>query len=208
MARIIASLLSSDRGMVGVDPAMRSLDVSSFGENGHARDWEQHERTGSQRAENSQSLVPEPQEQQQGERPLRHAEHPARSPDAEHRVHPEEQRAVADIGNQHLRLVVEPLLIPEEQEENDQRGPHQVVVEIFSQQAEPDRGVDQHVHSRAPSFCGLYDAAPRAPVPASATTGPHTELRANTATITRPIAAPVSPSSIRSIPLVSPGTYN
>src|SRR5881397_566784 len=35
------------RGMVGVDPAMRSLDVSSFGENGHARDWEQHERPGS-----------------------------------------------------------------------------------------------------------------------------------------------------------------
>src|SRR5437879_5814158 len=31
MARIIASLLSSDRGMVGVDPPMRSLDVLRAG---------------------------------------------------------------------------------------------------------------------------------------------------------------------------------
>lgn len=35
----------------------------------------------------------------------------------------------------------------------------------------------------------------------------HTEARAKIATIAKPIAAPVRPSSNRSIPLVSPGTY-
>src|SRR5262245_38980035 len=67
--------------------------------------------------------------------------HPARSLEAEHRVHPEEQRTVADIRNQHLRLVVEPLLVPKKQEEKDQRASHQVVVEVFSQQTEPDQAL-------------------------------------------------------------------
>src|SRR5262249_5464635 len=89
----------------------------------------------------------------------------------------------------------------------DERGPHQVVVEILSQDAEPDRELYQHVHGRAPPFM-VYDVPPRASVPVIATAGPHTEPRANTASIRRPIAAPMSPSNRRSILLVPPGTYN
>src|SRR5262245_40853997 len=54
----------------------------------------------------------------------------------------------------------------------------------------------------------LYDPAPRGPIPVTATAGQCAELRANTATTTRPVAAPISPSTSRSIPPVSPGTYN
>ena len=42
----------------------------------------------------------------------------------------------------------------------------------------------------------------------TAAAGPHAELRASIATITRLIAAPMSPSNSRSIKLVSPGTYH
>src|SRR2546422_4170815 len=67
-------------------------------------------------------------------------------PDAEHGVHPGNQRAVADIGNQHLRLVREPLLVAEEQEEKDHRCANQVVVEVLVEEAELGQGADEPVH--------------------------------------------------------------
>src|SRR5262249_30629776 len=83
---------------------------------------------------------------------------------------------------------------------------------ITNNQSKRDRRVGrtlrpQQVHGRAPSVGAHYDAAPPAPVRVTAPSGLHTELRANTATITRPIAAPMSPSNNRSIPVVSPGAY-
>src|SRR5262245_47182188 len=53
-----------------------------------------------------------------------------------------------------------------------------------------------------------YDAPLRALVPVTPTAWPHTELHANSATSARPIAAPISPSNSRSIPLASSGRYS
>jgi hypothetical protein len=46
---------------------------------------------------------------------FRNPQKPAGSTDAENRVHPSNKRAVADIWNQYLRLVLKPFLIPKEQ---------------------------------------------------------------------------------------------
>src|SRR6266850_1289053 len=170
------------------------------------RDGSEEGRAGTEGAENSQSLVPESQEQEQRERPLRHAEKPARAPDAEDGVHPRNQRAVADIGNQHLCLVLEPLLVPEEQEENDHRRANQVVIEVLFEQAELDERADEPVHGVGSPPLWPYDDSPRVPVPGTTTALGHA-LRGNTATTKSPVAAPISPSTSRLSPLVSPGRY-
>src|SRR5207249_8048498 len=59
----------------------------------------------------------------------------------------------ADVGNQHLRLIFEPLLVPEEQEENDHRRANQVIVEVVFEEAELDQYVAEPVHGRCPP-CG------------------------------------------------------
>ncbi|SRR6266436_7423567 len=48
--------------------------------------------------------------------PFRNPQKPTGLPDAENRVHPKNERAVADIRNQYLRLVLKPFLIPKKQE--------------------------------------------------------------------------------------------
>src|SRR5207253_11355414 len=52
-----------------------------------------------------------------------------------------------------------------------------------------------------------YDDAPRVPVPAT-TTEPGHALRGNTPTTTSPVTPPISPSTRRLSPLVSPGRYS
>src|SRR5262245_45233899 len=46
---------------------------------------------------------------------------PAGASDTENRIHPKNKRAVADIGNQCLRLVLEPFLIAKKEEYDDHR---------------------------------------------------------------------------------------
>jgi hypothetical protein len=58
-------------------------------------------------------------EQQRAESPLRNAQKPARSTDTEHGVQPGDERAVADVWNQDLRLVVEPFLSPSIQQRHE-----------------------------------------------------------------------------------------
>src|SRR5439155_1688278 len=83
----------------------------------------------------SQGFVPEADEDERTKQPLRNSEEPTRAPDAEYRVHPGDERAVADEGNQRLRLVVPPLLIPEQEEDYHHRCPKQMVIEVPLQQA-------------------------------------------------------------------------
>jgi hypothetical protein len=51
----------------------------------------------------------------------------------ENRVHPRNKRAVADIRNQCLRLVLKPFLVPEKQKYDHHRCPYQVVIKVFSE---------------------------------------------------------------------------
>src|SRR5262249_59410167 len=85
--------------------------------------------------ERSEGFVPEPDEDERAEQPLRDSEEPARAPDAEYRVHPGDERAVADERNQRLRLVVEPLLIPKEEKNDHYGSAKQMVVEVALQEA-------------------------------------------------------------------------
>src|SRR5262245_18239048 len=85
--------------------------------------------------ESSEGFVPEAGEDERTEQPLRDTQEPTRTPDAEYRVHPGYERAVADEGNQRLRLVVPPLLVPEEEEDDHHRYPKQMVVEVPLQEA-------------------------------------------------------------------------
>src|SRR5438874_2460595 len=87
------------------------------------------------RPQSSQGFVPEADEDERTEQPLRNSEEPTRAPDAEYRVHPGDERAVADEGNKRLRLVVQPLLIPEQEEDYHHRCPKQMVIEVPLQQA-------------------------------------------------------------------------
>src|SRR5262249_18317577 len=78
-------------------------------------DSSDHGKTATEGPENAGLLVPETPEQERGKQPFRRPEKPASSPNPEDRVHPENQRAVADKRNQRLGLVLPPLLIPKEQ---------------------------------------------------------------------------------------------
>jgi hypothetical protein len=95
-------------------------------------------RDGSERTQDAGALIPEAEEQERAEQPLGDAEEPAGATDAEDRIEPEDQRTVADIGNQDLGLVLEPFLIAEEQEDDHHRGAEDVIVEIRN--CEPPRG--------------------------------------------------------------------
>src|SRR6266446_2104528 len=71
-----------------------------------------HERNaGAKSPKNSQFFIPEPQEQEPANQPFRGAQKPSGPPDAENRIQPKNERAVADIGDQRLRLVPKPFLI-------------------------------------------------------------------------------------------------
>src|SRR3989442_15245900 len=89
---------------------------------------------------------------------------------------------------------------------SDHRRANQVVVEILVEEAELGQGVDEPVHGLVPSLWP-YDDAPRVPVPAT-TTEPGHALRGNTPTTTSPVTPPISPSTRRLSPLVSPGRYS
>src|SRR5262249_52866027 len=87
------------------------------------------------RPESSQGFVPEADEDERAEQPLRDSEEPTRAPDAEYWVHPGDERAVADEGNQGLCLVVPPLLIPEEEKDDHHGCAKEMVIEVALQEA-------------------------------------------------------------------------
>src|ERR1700730_5983642 len=62
-------------------------------------------------------------------------------------MQPENQRAVADIRDQYLRFVLEPFLVPEEQEDDDHRGADDVVVEILTREPTSGETVDDECHA-------------------------------------------------------------
>src|SRR5437899_12687994 len=83
----------------------------------------------------SQGFVPEADEDERAEQPLGDSEEPTRAPDAEYWVHPGDERAIADEGNQRLRLVVPPLLIPEEEKDDHHGCAKQMVIEVALEEA-------------------------------------------------------------------------
>ena len=101
-------------------------------------------------SKNSQFFVPEPQEQERAEQPFRNPQEPTRAADAEHRVQPENERAVADVRDQYLCLVLPPFLIAKGQEDDDHRCAQQVIVKIIFEQAEPDQYACEGVHDSLP----------------------------------------------------------
>jgi hypothetical protein len=56
-------------------------------------------------------LVPKSQEQQHTKRPFGNAEKPTGPAEAEDGIEPENQRAIADVRDQDLRLTGEPFLV-------------------------------------------------------------------------------------------------
>src|SRR6266550_2331100 len=71
-------------------------------------------------------------------------------PDAENRVHPRNQRAVADIRDQYLRLILKPLLIPKKQENNYHRCANQVVIKIVFENTELNQCIYKNLHHFTP----------------------------------------------------------
>src|SRR5262249_16318319 len=68
------------------------------------------------RTKYSQSLIPEAQEQQRTEQPFRNTQEPGWPSEGECGIEPENERSVADKGDQHLSFVLKPLLIAKGQE--------------------------------------------------------------------------------------------
>src|SRR3989442_6731079 len=114
------------------------------------RDGHDERQARARRPESSQGLGPEADADEGAKQPLGDSEEPTRAPDAEYRVHPGDERAVADEGNQRLRLVVPPLLIPEEEKDDHHRCPKQMVIEVplqearLAQQRRQQRGDGSH----------------------------------------------------------------
>src|SRR5207248_6092293 len=89
---------------------------------------------------------PESPEQERGNQPFRNPQKPSGPPNAENRVHPRSQRAVADKRNQPLRLVLKPFLIAKEQKDEHHRRSNQVVIEIDLEETGPGQDLDERVH--------------------------------------------------------------
>src|SRR5262245_43698522 len=103
-------------------------------------------QTRTESAENSQSLVPESREQEHANRPFGDSQEPAGSTDTENRVHPENERTVADIWNQHLCLVRPPFLISKKQKHDHHRSAKQVVIKVFPEKTELGQDLYQDHH--------------------------------------------------------------
>jgi uncharacterized protein (UPF0332 family) len=54
---------------------------------------------------------------------------------------------VADIRNQCLRLIVKPLLIPKEREDDHHRCANQMVIKIFFEKTELRQNLDKQIHN-------------------------------------------------------------
>src|SRR5262249_34228188 len=87
-----------------------------------------------------------PEGYQCAEQPLRGAEKPAGPPNAEHGVHPEDEGTVADVRNQCLRLVLEPLLVSEERKDDHHRCTDQMVIEVTFEDARLGQSLHESVH--------------------------------------------------------------
>src|SRR5262245_50547830 len=95
-----------------------------------------HEREGRpDRAKYSQSLIPEAQEQERTEQPIRNTQEPGGPSDAECGIEPENERSVADKGDQHLSLVFKPLLIAKGQEYEHHRRSDEMIVNVALENA-------------------------------------------------------------------------
>src|ERR1700758_1601347 len=68
--------------------------------------------------------------------PLCNSEEIGCSPNAKDCVHPKDERAVTNVGEQSLRLIIEPFLIAKEEKNNDHRCTKQVVTEIILENTE------------------------------------------------------------------------
>ena len=94
-----------------------------------------------------QLLVPESKKQQRAKRPFGNAQKPARPADAEHRIHPENQRAILNEWNQDLRLVGKPFLVAKSQNEEHHRGPDEMVVEVFGHKTRLRQRANDRIHN-------------------------------------------------------------
>ena len=83
----------------------------------------------------TQLLVPKSQKQQHAERPFGNAEKPTGPAEAEDGIEPENQRAIADVGDQDLRLIREPFLITKSQKDKHHRCADEMVVEVSGEKS-------------------------------------------------------------------------
>src|SRR5262249_46572153 len=87
------------------------------------------------RAKYSQSLIPEAQEQERTEQPFRNTQEPSCPSDAKCGIEPENERSVADKGDQHLSFVLKPLLIAKGQEYQHHRRSDEMIVNVALENA-------------------------------------------------------------------------
>ncbi len=77
------------------------------------------------------------------------------------RVHPRNERAIADIGDQHLCLVLEPFLVAEKGESRLRQRHGRALVEIVFQEACPGELVCVGIYSPEFLLLNAWKAAPR-----------------------------------------------
>src|SRR5260370_10120719 len=114
------------------------------------RDRRYKRKNRAERAKDSQLLIPKSREQECAKKPFRNSQEPAGAPNAENSVHPGNQRAIADIRNQCLRLVVKPFLISKKQEDDHHCSANEVVIKVLSEDAELHQYICDEIHLSAP----------------------------------------------------------
>src|SRR4029077_7514599 len=108
--------------------------------------------------ENPCFLFPEATEQECPEQPLGNSQEPSGASDTEHGIHPEDQRAMAYVRDQPLRLVLKPLLITEEEKDDHHRCAGEMVAQIFLEDAHLNQNVGDQIHRTLP-WCVLHFSA-------------------------------------------------
>src|SRR5580704_2863903 len=114
-------------------------------------EWDDRERrdkrkTGTKRTKNSCFLVPKAPEQECTKQPFGNSQEPSGGADTEHRIHPEDQRAMAYVRDQPLGLILKPLLITEEQKDDHHRGAGEMVIKIFLEDTQPNQNACDQIH--------------------------------------------------------------
>src|SRR6185437_9690058 len=103
-----------------------------FGEERNDRDGAHIGRARSEGAEDAELLVPEAEEHDEAEQPFDGPEKIGGAAYAECGIKPEDQRSVADEGDQRMGFIVEPFLATEDEEQDDHRRANEMIVKVAS----------------------------------------------------------------------------
>jgi hypothetical protein len=78
--------------------------------------------------------------------PFRDSQKPTSTSNSENWIHPGDERSVTDVRNERLSLILEPLLVSEEQEDQDHRSSEHMILDFTAQNPIPVAQLDEIVH--------------------------------------------------------------